>query len=235
MEDALSLKSVIEDPSASEEEWHVLPSKEIDDQISAEIQNVVASIDLHAKINLEKAAANLPANVQVSYIPEQFPGVVMKLQEPKVSVLVFGSGKLVVTGAKTYAIIEEAVKIISDLLREIGHKIDRKPDIVVQNIVASGSLGRRINLEMAALLLDNCMYEPEQFPGLIYRMDEPKVVLLLFQSGKLVCTGAKKEEYVYQSIRNIYEQLDEIEAFTDVGGTLDEGELGPEAFIEYSG
>lgn len=210
-----------------------MPSKEIDDQISAEIQNVVASIDLHAKINLEKAAANLPGTVQVSYIPEQFPGVVMKLQEPKVSVLVFGSGKLVVTGAKTHAIIEEAVTIISNMLREIGHKIDRKPDIVVQNIVASGSLGRRINLEMAALLLDNCMYEPEQFPGLIYRMEDPKVVLLLFQSGKLVCTGAKKEEYVHQSIRNIYEQLDEIEAFTDAGGGFEDEELGPEAFIEY--
>ncbi len=210
-----------------------LPSEEIDAQISAEIQNVVASIDLHARINLEKAAASLPGNVQVSYIPEQFPGVVMKLQEPKVSVLVFGSGKLVVTGAKTYAIIEEAVKIISNMLQEIGHKIDSKPDIVVQNIVASGSLGRRINLEMAALLLDNCMYEPEQFPGLIYRMDEPKVVLLLFQSGKLVCTGAKKEEHVHQSIRNIYEQLEEIEAFTDVGQSFDREGAGPEAFIEY--
>ncbi len=210
-----------------------LPSKEIDAQVSAEIQNVVASIDLHAKINLEKAAGSLPGNVQVSYIPEQFPGVVMKLQNPKVSVLVFGSGKLVITGAKTYAIIEEAVQIISDLLRKIGHKIDSKPDIVVQNIVASGTLGRRINLEMAALLLDNCMYEPEQFPGLIYRMEEPKVVLLLFQSGKLVCTGAKREEYVHESIRNIYEQLEEIEAFTDGGAEFNEGELGPEAFIEY--
>ena len=57
------------------------------------------------------------------------------------------------------------------------------------------------------------MYEPEQFPGLIYRMQEPKVVLLLFQSGKLVCTGAKKEEYVYQSIHKIYGILEEIDAF----------------------
>ena len=183
------------------------------DDLFAEVQNVVASVDLRCKIKLERAASRLPGDVQVSYIPEQFPGVVVKIKKPKVSILVFSSGKLVVTGAKSVEMIEEAVEVISELLRQAGHNVKHEATITVQNIVASGTLGKRINLELAALLLEHSMYEPEQFPGLIYRMQEPKVVLLLFQSGKLVCTGAKKEEYVYQSIHKIYSILEEIDAF----------------------
>ena len=85
----------------------------------------------------------------------------------------------------------------------MGHNIAHEATITVQKIVASGTLGTRINLELPALLLEHTMYEPEQFPGLIYRMQEPKAVLLLFRTGKLVCTGARKEEDVYQSIQKI--------------------------------
>ncbi len=183
------------------------------DLMKAEIQNVVATVDLRCKIKLDKAASIMLADGQVRYIPEQFPGVIVKIKRPKVTILVFSTGKLVVTGAKSAEMILEAVEVISELLRETSHKIVHEVTITVQNIVASGTLGKRINLELAALLLEHAMYEPEQFPGLIYRMQEPKVVLLLFQSGKLVCTGAKKEEYVNQSIKKIYSILTEIDAF----------------------
>ena len=183
------------------------------DLMKAEIQNVVATVDLRCKIKLDKAASIMLADGQVKYIPEQFPGVIVKIKKPKVTILVFSTGKLVVTGAKSAEMILEAVEVISELLRETSHKIVHEVTITVQNIVASGTLGKRINLELAALLLEHTMYEPEQFPGLIYRMQEPKVVLLLFQSGKLVCTGAKKEEYVNQSIQKIYSILTEIDAF----------------------
>ncbi|MFX0183555.1 MAG: TATA box-binding protein, partial [Candidatus Hodarchaeota archaeon] len=129
------------------------------------------------------------------------------------TILMFSSGKLVVTGAKSAEMIRKAVEIISELLRETGHNIAHEVEIIVNNIVASGTLGKSINLELAALLLEHTMYEPEQFPGLIYRMQKPKVVLLLFHSGKLVCTGAKTEEDVYQSIQKIYFILTEIDAF----------------------
>ncbi len=181
--------------------------------MKAEVNNVVATVDLRCKIQLNKAASMMPADGQVKYIPEQFPGVIVKIKKPRVTILVFSTGKLVVTGAKTADMIQEGVEVISELLREAGHNIVHKATITVQNIVASGTLGKRINLELAALLLEHTMYEPEQFPGLIYRMQEPKVVLLLFQSGKLVCTGAKKEEYIYQSLQKIDAILKEIDAF----------------------
>jgi len=70
-------------------------------------------------------------------------------------------------------------------------------------------LGGKIHLEDAARRLPRSMYEPEQFPGLIHRMVDPKTVLLLFASGKLVCTGAKKESDVYKSVHNIHALLEE--------------------------
>lgn len=183
------------------------------DLMKAEIQNVVATVDLLCKIKLNKAASRMPADVQVNYIPERLPGAIVKIKNPRVTILMFSSGKLVVTGAKSAEMIRKAVEIISELLRETGHNIAHEVEIIVNNIVASGTLGKSINLELAALLLEHTMYEPEQFPGLIYRMQKPKVVLLLFHSGKLVCTGAKKEEDVYQSIQKIYSILTEIDAF----------------------
>jgi len=80
---------------------------------------------------------------------------------------------------------------------------------VIQNMVASANLHGSIDLETAADILENVMYEPEQFPGLIYRMAVPKTVLLLFASGKLVCTGAKSEEMVYESIVKIHGVLED--------------------------
>lgn len=181
------------------------------------VQNVVATADLGAKIQLEQAASRLSAKARVSYIPEQFPGVVVKIQEPKVTFLVFGTGKMVVTGAKSREVIMEAVNLVAGLLREAGvvAKSSKAPQITVRNVVASGGLGYRIDLEVAALLMDNAMYEPEQFPGLIYRMDDPKAVLLLFQSGNLVCTGARKEADVYAALDKVCEILQEIDALEE--------------------
>ncbi|MFX1255408.1 MAG: TATA-box-binding protein [Promethearchaeota archaeon] len=183
----------------------------VDEEVTVKIQNVVASVDLFFKINLEKAARVLASQAEISYIPEQFPGLVVKIRAPypKTSALVFSSGKMVITGAKSAQAIDQAVTVLRDLL---GKSSEKSPAITVQNIVASGNIGYRINLELAALLLENCMYEPEQFPGLIYRINEPKTVLLLFQSGNVVCTGAKKEEFAYEAVKKVREDLVNIDA-----------------------
>ncbi|MFB0545077.1 MAG: TATA-box-binding protein [Asgard group archaeon] len=180
---------------------------------NATIQNVVASVDLHASIELLKVSEDLSRYTFISYEPEQFPGAVLKLEKPKVSALLFSSGKMVVTGAKSSQMIHESVQEIIKLLAKANIKITEEPVITVQNIVASGNLERRINLELAALMLETSMYEPEQFPGLIFRMQDPKVVLLLFQSGNLVCTGAKSEEVVHEAIERVESILEEIGAF----------------------
>jgi transcription initiation factor TFIID TATA-box-binding protein len=168
------------------------------------IENVVASVTVNQRIDLDKVARSL---LNVEYDPEQFPGLVYRLKKPKTATLIFNSGKMVCTGAKSEAEASRAVHRIVEHLREAGIQITGEPIITVQNIVASASLGAELNLELAAYSLENVMYEPEQFPGLIYRMKDPKVVILLFGSGKLVCTGAKKEEDVYRAVNNVMKTL----------------------------
>jgi transcription initiation factor TFIID TATA-box-binding protein len=170
------------------------------------IQNVVASAALNQKIDLNAIVKSYPG---VEYRPEQFPGLVFRLKRPKTATLIFNSGKMVCTGAKSEKESRRAVMTVVKELKKGGIIIISKPEFKVQNIVASASLGGRIDLEQAVGTLGKTMYEPEQFPGLIYRMDEPKVVILIFASGNLVCTGAKKEQDVYDAVRKLHESLEE--------------------------
>ena len=170
------------------------------------IQNVVASATLDQKVDLNAVVKGYPG---VEYRPEQFPGLVFRLKRPKTATLIFNSGKMVCTGAKSEKESRRAVMTVVKELKKSGIIIISKPDLKVVNIVASASLGGRIDLEQAVTTLGKTMYEPEQFPGLIYRMDEPKVVILIFASGNLVCTGAKKEQDVYDAVHKLHGSLEE--------------------------
>jgi transcription initiation factor TFIID TATA-box-binding protein len=170
------------------------------------IENVVASATLNQKVDLNAVVKSYPG---VEYRPEQFPGLVFRLKRPKTATLIFNSGKMVCTGAKSEKEAKRAVMKVIRELKKGGIVIISKPELKIQNIVASASLGGMIDLEKAAYTLGKTMYEPEQFPGLIYRMDNPKVVILLFASGKLVCTGAKREQDVYDAVHKLHEMLEE--------------------------
>lgn len=172
------------------------------------IENVVASATLNQKVDLNAVVKGYPG---VEYRPEQFPGLVFRLKRPKTATLIFNSGKMVCTGAKSEKEARRAVMKVIKELKKGGIIIISKPELKIQNIVASASLWGMIDLEKAAFTLGRTMYEPEQFPGLIYRMEEPKVVILLFASGKLVCTGAKKEEDVYNAVQKLHSLLEEQE------------------------
>jgi transcription initiation factor TFIID TATA-box-binding protein len=175
---------------------------------SVNIENVVASATLNQRVDLNAVVKGYPG---VEYRPEQFPGLVFRLKRPKTATLIFNSGKMVCTGAKSSKEARRAVMKVIKELKNIGIIIISKPELKIQNIVASASLGGTIDLEKSAYDLGRTMYEPEQFPGLIYRMDEPKVVILLFASGKLVCTGAKREEDVYEAVDKLHQKLEDKE------------------------
>jgi transcription initiation factor TFIID TATA-box-binding protein len=161
---------------------------------------------LNQKVDLNAVVKSFPG---VEYRPEQFPGLVFRIKRPKTATLIFNSGKMVCTGAKSEKEARRAVMNVIKELRKGGIIIISKPELKIQNIVASASLGGRIDLEQAVSRLVKTMYEPEQFPGLIYRMDEPKVVILIFASGNLVCTGAKKEQDVYDAVHKLHASLEE--------------------------
>jgi transcription initiation factor TFIID TATA-box-binding protein len=167
---------------------------------NVKIQNVVASATLDQKINLLDI---IKVFRNVEYRPKQFPGLVFRLKRPKTATLIFSSGKMVCTGAKSEKQARSAVKKVVRELKTNGIIILGKPKIVIQNMVASANLHGKVDLETMSDILENVMYEPEQFPGLIYRMTEPKVVLLVFASGKLVITGAKREDQVHEAADKI--------------------------------
>ncbi len=170
------------------------------------IVNVVASASVDQKIDLNEITKKFP---DVEYHPDQFPGLVFRLRTPKTATLIFTSGKMVCTGSKSEEMARKAVKTVVQMLRKGGIKIKKDAEVTIQNIVSSINLGGKVSLEKAARTLPRSMYEPEQFPGLIHRMLNPKTVILVFSSGKLVCTGAKNEQDVYQSVNNLHSLLEE--------------------------
>lgn len=169
------------------------------------IVNVVASATIEQKLDLHKIQKKFP---HVEYNPEQFPGAVFRLRVPKTAILIFRTGKFVCTGGKSEAMAKKAVKLVVQQLRKKGIKIKKEPIIIIQNIVSSINLGGRVNIEQTVRTLPRSMYEPEQFPGVIHRMVDPKVVILIFASGKLVCVGAKKENEVIYAVNNLHHILE---------------------------
>ncbi len=170
------------------------------------IENVVASTSLGGELDLQAIALALGG---AEYEPEQFPGLIYRLKEPKTATLLFRSGKVVCTGAKSLDDVRTAIRTVAQQIESAGIEIDKDPEIEVQNIVASSDLEQEINLNAIAISLglERVEYEPEQFPGLVYRLDDPKVVVLLFGSGKLVCTGARKPSDVERAVERITEEL----------------------------
>ena len=171
-----------------------------------EIVNVVASATIDQKLDLNKIQEKFP---DVEYHPDVFPGAVFRLRNPKTATLLFSTGKMVCTGSKSEEIAVKAVNTVVNRLRKEGIKIKKNAVVTVQNIVSSINLGGRVSIEKVARTLPRSMYEPEQFPGVIHRMIDPKVVILIFSSGKLVCTGGKTEKDVYRSVNQLHSLLEE--------------------------
>ncbi len=164
-----------------------------------QIVNLVASATLNATLDLYDLAVSVP---NIEYEPEQFPGAILKLKEPKVSMLLFKNGKVICSGASSEKEIELGIIKASRLIHEIQPKVKvlKKVEYVVVNLVATANLHHQLDLFNTALNLDNVEYEPEQFPGAILRLDEPKITLLLFKNGKVICAGAKKEEFLKKGL-----------------------------------
>ncbi len=170
------------------------------------IENVVASTSLGQELDLNAIEEALDG---AEYNPQQFPGLVYRLKEPKTATLLFRSGKVVCTGAKSLDDVKVAIGKVKEDLKKAKIEIQIDPKIEVQNIVASSDLEQEINLNTVAITLglEKVEYEPEQFPGLVYRLDSPKVVVLLFGAGKMVCTGAKVPEDGVRAVEKIAAEL----------------------------
>jgi len=170
------------------------------------IENVVVTATIDQELDLEDIKKKFP---DVKYNPKQFPGAIFKLKSPKTATLLFTTGNMVCTGAKSEDNAKKAVNTVVEKLRGKKIKIKNDAKVRVENIVTAVNLGGRIHLEDAARTLPRSIYEPEQFPGLVHRMIDPKSVTLIFASGKLVCTGCKSTSEVFRAIHHIHAILEE--------------------------
>ena len=156
--------------------------------MKANVENMVSAITVNTKIDLKKFVKKVKG---MEYNPERFPGVVYRIRDPKLAMLIFSSGKIICTGARSPNDIERAVENLLERFKEGDIVVEGKPKVEVQNIVASAKMNCRVNLDQLAMECENTEYEPEQFPGLVFRLAEPKTVMLVFRSGKMIITGAK--------------------------------------------
>jgi transcription initiation factor TFIID TATA-box-binding protein len=173
------------------------------------VENVVASATAGQELDLETLSVDLPG---AEYNPDRFPGLIYRQTEPKSSTLLFRSGKIVSTGAQSVDDVKAAVHGTLSALEDLGIPTVDDPELTVQNIVSSADLGQRLNLNATAigLGLEAVEYEPEQFPGLVYRSEEPDTVALLFGSGKCVITGATDLTAAEESLASVRTELSEL-------------------------
>lgn len=176
---------------------------------TTEIQNVVATTEIDQELDLEALAQDLD---DVSYDPSNHPGIIYRIEESKATAFIFRSGTIVCTGAKSIPDIQKGVQILLATLHDLHIAVPEEPEIVVQNIVSTADFGYPLNLNAIAigLGLENIEYEPEQFPGLIYRIDDPDVVVLLFGSGKLVITGGRTTDDAGDAVTTVRTRLEEL-------------------------
>ena len=173
---------------------------------SLRIENIVASAKVADTLDLIQISEQVAF---AEYNKKRFPGVVIRINDPKLAILMFGSGKVVLTGAKSIDSLDKGLDYLSTKLRLLNIALYDNLEYKVQNIVTSADLGATINLNKIAVgfNLEQIEYEPEQFPGLVYRMSDPKVVVLIFGSGKLIITGGKTEEDAKHAVQNIMRAL----------------------------
>ncbi len=179
-------------------------------EISYKVVNIVATVitEIEEKIDLNQIIQKC---TNVEYHPDRFPGLIMRLENPHATLLIFSSGKMVITGLRKTTDANLAAQQALEKMQNIGFKI-KHPIVTIQNIVATSSLNMNVDLNVLTIMMDNVMYEPEVFPAAIYKMQDPKVVFLIFSSGKIVCLGAKVKETIDEAIPILIKQLRESEA-----------------------
>ena len=189
----------------------ILSAMSLTNQLQAKttigIENVVVTARLSQDLDIKKIAKRFP---YTQYMPEKFPGVVMKMKSPSATIIFFRTGSVVCTGTRSEKTAKHVLELFATKLRKESKLENIKLfDVKIQNIVSSADFGKKIHLEQAAKNLPRSMYEPEQFPGIIHRMHYPKTVILLFASGKLVCTGGKTVDEIYNSVHTFRSLLEE--------------------------
>jgi transcription initiation factor TFIID TATA-box-binding protein len=176
---------------------------------SLKIENIVASGVIADSIDLVELSDKVK-NCELN--KKRFPGAVYRIADPKMASLIFSSGKIVLTGGRSTKAVMDGLAVITASLHQAGIATLKEPKVAITNMVCSYDLGKYINLNKVVVTLnvENIEYEPEQFPGLVYRIKDPKIVVLIFSSGKLILTGGKNLEDIKKGLETLEQKLESI-------------------------
>jgi len=177
-------------------------------KLSYKITNMVASADIGLHLDLMRLAMELP---ELEYEPEQFPGGIFKMKDPKASFLIFKNGKVVCVGCKDEKTIAKALVKLQKTLRPYATKVvsKSKPNFTITNLVASSDLKKDVDLFALAMELPDVEYEPEQFPGAIIKLPDMRASVLLFKNGKVICAGAENKAMIEECLKRVKVLIDE--------------------------
>jgi len=176
---------------------------------SLKIENIVASGAIADTIDLVELSSKVP-NCELN--KKRFPGAVYRITDPKIAALIFSSGKVVLTGMRNREALAKGLAVITKSLNDAGIETLKEPKVAITNMVCSYDLGKYINLNkiVVTLNVENIEYEPEQFPGLVYRIKDPKIVVLIFSSGKIILTGGRNMEDIRKGLGVLEQKLESI-------------------------
>lgn len=163
-----------------------------------QITNIVSSVSLKTKIDLDLLAQKYQ---EVDHNVNNFPGVRIRFRKPKCTALLYENGEMIITGLKKSEFVPLIIKKVVERLKSNDILVPEKPSYRIVNMAVSGHLKKRIDLDLASVVLERTIYEPEVFPGMVLRMDDPhKCVFLCFSNGKFVVTGLTRKDQIKEAV-----------------------------------
>lgn len=182
-----------------------ITSKDDKGGLTYTVQNIVVKdiITIEEKINLKELSTKIN---NAEYNPDRFPGLFIRYTQPRCVIIFFRNGKLILTGLKSFNQIDLIIKRLIIKLNDI-YEVQIDPNSIqpkIVNIVITANFYKKINLNLAVLKLDNFVYEPEVFPGLVYKTSIPiKSVFLIFSTGKIVITGISEKIMIEPALKHL--------------------------------
>ena len=181
------------------------------------VQNIVVKADLNLSSDLNLDLEKISEKINnVEFDKNRFPGLFLRILDPKCVAIIFRNGKMILSGLKSFNDVDIIIaRVVAELKGKVKINIDIKSiKSEVVNIVITANLYDKIDLDLAAVKLENIVFEPEIFPALIYKSLLPvKCTFLVFNNGKIVLTGVREKESIEPALVSFGKLLKKKELF----------------------
>lgn len=175
-----------------------------------ELVNAVGGGSLGRELDLQFLYEALDGE-EIRYDPEHWPGLYLRFTEDSPAILVFRTGKYNIAGADSTSQLNQINNEFIARLQELGIE-DKGSSFELRNLVFLDKYSRELDLDQVviALGLEESEYEPEQFPGILYRPTDAAGTFLIFRNGKVIFTGSSSLDDAETAFASLFAQLDKL-------------------------